>query len=109
VQQLETFSYSIVHDMRAPLRSMRSFAALLEAEHAEDLDEQARDYLARIMNSASRLDALITDVLAYSRVSMTQAEPHRVELDLLLTEILNHYPQFEEAGPPIHVARPLPP
>lgn len=108
IQQLETFSYSIVHDMRAPLRSMRSFATLLESEQGDKLDPQGHDYLSRIINSATRLDTLITDVLAYSRVSMNQAEQHRVDLDRLLMEILNHYPQFQEAAPHISVARPLP-
>ncbi|HWN93972.1 MAG TPA: PAS domain S-box protein, partial [Methylomirabilota bacterium] len=69
VQQLETFSYSIVHDMRAPLRSMRSFAAFLEAEYHDKLDDTGRGYLQRIMGSATRMDALITDVLTYSRIS----------------------------------------
>ena len=69
VQQLETFSYSIVHDMRAPLRSMRSFAGFLQDDYGPQLDGSAQDYLRRIMESAARMDALITDVLNYSRVS----------------------------------------
>ncbi len=69
VQQLETFSYSIVHDMRAPLRSMRSFAAFLETEYRDKLDDTGRSYLQRIMGSAIRMDALITDVLTYSRIA----------------------------------------
>lgn len=108
VAQLETFSYSIVHDMRAPLRSMRSFASLLEAEQGYKLDAEGRDYLSRITNSATRLDELITDVLAYSRVSMNQAVQHRVDLDKLVADLLQQYPQFQEAAALIQVKRPLP-
>ncbi len=108
VQQLETFSYSVVHDMRAPLRSMRSFASVLEADYGDKLDEQGRNYLARIMSSASRLDALITDVLSYSRIAMSQAELQRVNLDQLVPEILDHYPQFQEAATAVRIEHPLP-
>ncbi len=108
VQQLETFSYSVVHDMRAPLRSMRSFASLIEAEYGDKLDEQGRDYLSRIMSSSSRLDALITDVLSYSRVAISQTELQRVNLDKLVPEILDQYPQFQQAAAAIRVEHPLP-
>lgn len=108
VQQLETFSYSIVHDMRAPLRSMRSFAGIIEADYGDKLDDLGRQYLARIMTSASRLDALITDVLSYSRVSVNQTPLQRVELDRLVPEVLAEYPQFQEAAQRIHVEHPLP-
>jgi PAS domain S-box-containing protein len=108
VQQLETFSYSIVHDMRAPLRSMRSFAGVLRQEYGEKLDETGLDYLGRIMSSASRLDALITDVLSYSRVSMNEADLQRVNLDTLVRDLVEQYPQFQEAAAHIHVQQPLP-
>lgn len=107
VQQLETFSYSIVHDMRAPLRSMRSFAGILAEEYSASLDPQGRDYLSRIVSSASRLDALITDVLSYSRVSMNEAELSMVELDALVPDVIEHYPQFEKAVGKITIQRPL--
>lgn len=109
VQQLETFSYSIVHDMRAPLRSMRSFASFLEQEYHDKLDEQARDYLTRIVSSSSRLDALITDVLKYSSITMSPAELARVNLDKLASDIIEQYPQFQEAAARIHIEHPLPP
>jgi PAS domain S-box-containing protein len=108
VQQLETFSYSIVHDMRAPLRSMRSFASVIEQEYRDKLDEEGRSYLNRIMGSASRMDALITDVLAYSRIAMQQTDLGRVDLDKLVSEIVEQYPQFQERTAAIEIAHPLP-
>ncbi len=108
IQQLETFSYSIVHDMRAPLRSMRSFAGFLQQRYAEKLDPPGRDYVRRIMNSAARMDALITDVLSYSRVSRAIADLAPVDLDQLVPNIIEQYPNLHEVAGAIHVERPLP-
>ncbi|HEY0548423.1 MAG TPA: PAS domain S-box protein [Verrucomicrobiae bacterium] len=108
VQQLETFSYSIVHDMRAPLRSMRSFASFLEAEYRDKLNDMGRSYLQRIMGSAIRMDALITDVLTYSRITSGETPLSRVDLDQLVTEIVENYPQFQETAQAIHIEHPLP-
>jgi PAS domain S-box-containing protein len=108
VQQLETFSYSIVHDMRAPLRSMRSFAEFLESEYRDKLDDTGRSYLHRIMGSAARMDALITDVLTYSRITSGETPISRVNMDKLVTEVVENYPQFQEAAGAIHIEHPLP-
>lgn len=108
VQQLETFSYSIVHDMRAPLRSMRSFAQILESDHGGQLDETGRNYLQRIKDSASRMDVLITDVLTYSRIAMKPTDMARVNLDKLISGIVEQYPQFHEAAANLQIEHPLP-
>ena len=63
VGDLEAFSYSVAHDMRAPLRGMQGFAQLLREEHGAHLNPEARDYLDRIASSASRMDLLIQDAL----------------------------------------------
>lgn len=107
-QQLETFSYSIVHDLRAPLRSMQNFSELLEQEHAAQLDEVARDYLRRIARAATRMDALITGVLAYSRVTRSEAPLTAVNLDQLTAEIIEGDPHFQPHAAAIRVERPLP-
>jgi PAS domain S-box-containing protein len=108
VQQLETFSYSVVHDMRAPLRSVRSFANVLSEEYGANLDEKARSYLHRIKVSVERMDALITDVLTYSRVTSTEASLTPVDLDTLVHEIAEQYPQFQESPGSVHIHSPLP-
>jgi PAS domain S-box-containing protein len=108
IQQLETFSYSIVHDMRAPLRSMRSFAGFLQQRYTEKLDPPGREYVRRIINSAARMDALITDVLSYSRVSRTVADLAPVDLDQLVPDVIEQYPNLHEKADAIDVERPLP-
>lgn len=108
VQQLETFSYSVVHDMRAPLRSVRSFANILDEEYGPQLDDNARSYLRRLKTSAGRMDALITDVLAYSRVSSAEVTLAAVNLDQLVREIVEQYPQFQECTECVQILSPLP-
>ncbi len=108
VQQLETFSYSVVHDMRAPLRSVRSFANVLSDEYGANLDDKGRSYLHRIQTSVERMDALITDVLTYSRVTSAEASLTPVDLEKLVHEIVEQYPQFQECSGSVHIHSPLP-
>lgn len=108
VQQLETFSYSVVHDMRAPLRSVRSFANVLADDYGPKLDDTARGYLNRLKAAVERMDALITDVLTYSRVTSTEAELTEVNLDRLVHEIVEQYPQFQECTSCVEIRSPLP-
>src|SRR5437016_1776270 len=69
LSSVEELLYTIAHDLRAPIRHMQSFAQLLQLEHADRLDDKARDYLKRISAAAARNDELIRDLLAYGRLS----------------------------------------
>jgi PAS domain S-box-containing protein len=91
--QLESFSYSIAHDLRAPLRSIQSFATILEEEHQRELDARGRDYLRRIVAAGSRMDRLISDVLDYSRLARSEVAMTEVNVQQLIAEILRDYPQ----------------
>src|SRR6185369_5882269 len=84
VRELEAFSYSISHDMRAPLRSMTNFAQILRETHATQLDATGRDYLQRISDSAARLDRLIQDVLNYTRILRDPVPLTRIDADKLV-------------------------
>jgi PAS domain S-box-containing protein len=68
-KQLEAFVYSIAHDLRAPLRSMQGFSAMLADEEAKRLSEVGKDYAERINKSARFMDALLTDLLAFARIT----------------------------------------
>jgi signal transduction histidine kinase len=68
-EQMEAFSYTVAHDLRAPLRAMQGFAYSLMDEYQNMLDLVGSEYLRRIMSSAERMDALIQDLLEYSRLS----------------------------------------
>jgi signal transduction histidine kinase/integral membrane sensor domain MASE1 len=86
--ELEAFTYTVAHDLRAPLRAMKGFADLVLEDAANRLQPQEQDYLRRIMTAAARMDALVRDLLAYSRLSRTDLAAEPVELDGLIAETL---------------------
>jgi PAS domain S-box-containing protein len=108
VGELEAFSYSVAHDMRAPLRAMQSFAQFLVDEYGSKLDEQGLDYLDRIMRSAVRLDRLIQDVLSFTRILHTTPPMERVDLDRLVREIVEAFPGGQRIRQEIQISCKLP-
>jgi PAS domain S-box-containing protein len=79
-EQLESFVYSIAHDLRAPLRAVTGFSQLLLDDHAPKLDELAATYLKRINASSVFMDKLLLDLLAYGRTTSAQMELGPVEV-----------------------------
>jgi PAS domain S-box-containing protein len=108
IGELEAFSYSIAHDMRAPLRSMQGFSRLLLEDHAAQLDDEGRSFLKRIIASADRLDRLIQDVLNYSKVVRSDLPLEPVDLETLIKEIIGSYPNLQAPQATITVQPPLP-
>jgi PAS domain S-box-containing protein len=98
VGELEAFSYSIAHDMRAPLRAMHGFAGLIEEELRNEATPRVKDYLSRISISAHRLDLLIEDVLNYSRIVRADVRLQRVDTDAVVREIVGSYPNLQAAN-----------
>jgi signal transduction histidine kinase len=87
-EQLETFVYSIAHDLRAPLRAMRSFSALLLEEAGTALNDTARDYAQRTIKAAEFMDALVSDLLAFSRLSQQRVQLSPVNLQSVIESVL---------------------
>jgi hypothetical protein len=107
-RELETFNYSISHDLRAPLRSMSGFAQALMDGQASKLGAQEADYVRRIANSARRMDTLLQDLLEYSRVSRASMPPTVVNLDGVVSEIVTlREREIEQTKARIEVKSPL--
>lgn len=108
IGELEGFSYSVSHDMRAPLRAMQSFASYLVEEYSHKLDEQGLNYLHQIMRSAVRLDRLIQDVLSYTRILHTKLPLEQVDLDRLVRDLVETFPNGQPIKPEIQIKGLLP-
>lgn len=108
VQELEAFSYSIAHDMRAPLRAMQGFSEILREEHSDQLDKAGKEYLRRIGSAANRLDRLIQDVLSYTKVLRAPAPMQPIDLDRLTRDIIATYPDWQSPQADVVVVGTLP-
>lgn len=86
-RELDAFSYSVSHDLRAPLRRIEDFSQLLLDEYADHLDHQGRHYVKRIHAGANRMNALIRDLLSLSRVARDQLLVASVDLTSVAREI----------------------
>jgi signal transduction histidine kinase len=87
--ELEAFTHTVSHDLKAPLRGMEGFAQALEEDFAERLDDTGRDFLSRIRASAGRMSRLIDELLQYSRIEKRPGERGAVALAPLLDELLD--------------------
>jgi light-regulated signal transduction histidine kinase (bacteriophytochrome) len=79
-RELETFSYSVAHDLRAPLRSLAGFSQVLVDDYADTLDEKGRGFLGRIIVAATKMGKLIDDLLNLSRVTRIEMTRKHVNL-----------------------------
>jgi len=107
--ELEAFSFSVSHDLRAPVRAMQGFARVVLEDYGTVLDDVGRDCLDRIVASACRMDNLIQDLLVYSRLGHTELTLEPIPLKQLLQEILRQIsPDIEARKAQVVVADDLP-
>ncbi len=86
-KELEAFSYSVSHDLRAPLRSIDGFSLVLQKSYQDQLDAKGQDYLGRIRRASQRMGELIDDMLMLSRVSRGKLDPEPVDISKMAREI----------------------
>jgi len=88
-KELESYTYVVSHDLKAPLRTIRSFGSFILEDYGDKLDETGQDYLNRMITAASHMDHMIEDLLVLSRVGRKFTEIKKVDLNKLLGEILS--------------------
>ncbi len=88
LQSISGVLYHVAHDLRAPLRAMQGFTAILEEEYAAQLGETGGDYARRIGKAASRMDTLIQDLLAYGRLAHVPLAPATLDLNRQIKSVL---------------------
>ncbi|SDU28457.1 PAS domain S-box-containing protein [Verrucomicrobium sp. GAS474] len=107
VSQMEEFSYSVSHDLRAPLRAMQGYATAVLEDYGEKLDEEGRAYLQRIISSGSRMDRLTRDVLVYSKIPRSSMPLNPLSLENLVSDIAQQYIRTKTREAEITVVNPL--
>jgi light-regulated signal transduction histidine kinase (bacteriophytochrome) len=90
-QELEGFTYSVAHDLRAPLRAMNGFAQILEEEHGRQLDDEGRRLLGVVCKEARRMGRLIDDLLDFSRLGRQALHPASVDMTALVQEVCDEF------------------
>jgi two-component system sensor kinase len=97
-KELEAFSYSVSHDLRAPLRAIDGFSRILEEDYAESLDDEGRRLLGVVRRNTQKMGALIDDLLAFSRLGRKELVRTTIDMGGMARSV------FDELGPPAAAA-----
>ena len=95
-QELEAFTYSVSHDLRAPLRAINGFSSFLIEDYADKLDEEGKKYLNTIRDNTTRMDQLITDLLNLSRIYRTEVKLSEVNMGEIVKSIYHEVASNKE-------------
>lgn len=87
-KELKAFSYTISHDLKAPLRAIQGFATALQEDYGDKLDDLGREYTIRLADSAQQMEQLIRDLLAYSSLSRAQIKRQRIDLSSVIAKAI---------------------
>jgi PAS domain S-box-containing protein len=108
-KELESFSYSVSHDLRAPLRGINSYTRILEEEYLDKLDEEGKDIIGVILRNSKQMGELIDDLLAFSRLGRKEINCKMVPMELLVNELTNGYMTTPPGKNIVFTTHPLPP
>lgn len=108
VHELQQLSYSMVHDLRAPLRAIHSYIGIVAADENSRLSDESKDFLKRVSASTERMDQLVRDVLNYARVIRDELPLARVDVGKVVKSIVEANPAFRPPRSELAVAAELP-
>ena len=109
VKELDSFSYSVSHDLRAPLRAIDGFSRIVEEDYAPKLDDEGRRLIGVIRGEAQRMGRLIDDLLTFSRLGRQKAEPVIIDMGTMAQQVFQEL-AATEPGRTIHLnLHPIPP
>jgi PAS domain S-box-containing protein len=107
VTQMEEFSYSVSHDLRAPLRAMQGYATALLEDYRGKIDEEGQEYLRHIVSAGNRMDRLTRDVLVYSKIPRTAFKVLPIDLDRLVSDMVRQNLPDPSKAASITIEKPL--
>ncbi len=105
--ELEAFSYSLSHDMRAPLRAIQGYSGMVLEDCGRALSADGKELLTKIRASAARMDRLVQDVLALAQLAQEPISCETISVEKLLSEILGERPELQSPRAEIIIERPL--
>jgi PAS domain S-box-containing protein len=109
LHELEAFSYTVAHDLRAPLRAMAGLSRILMEDHIQEADKTGHEYARRIVESGKRMDTMVQDLLEYSRLVREELRLEPIDLGELLKEVLSSMEaDLAERGAAVAVRDPFP-
>ena len=98
VVQLESFSYTVAHDLRAPIRTFKGYSEILLEDYGGEFPERAREYVERMKRAAEGMDLLTRDLLQFSRISRQQITSEPIDLAGVIDDIVSHTPGLQVPG-----------
>jgi PAS domain S-box-containing protein len=107
IAELESFCYSLSHDMRTPLRAIQSYSQLVLEEEGKKLGPDCTAYLRKAISAAERMDQLIQDVLAFARLSRQEITLEPIDVDGLVREIVHERPELQPDKADLRIESPL--
>jgi PAS domain S-box-containing protein len=107
--ELEAFSYSLAHDMGAPLRAIRNFTQMVVEDCAEKLGPENTELLKKVLSASNRMGRLMQDVLAFSRISRKDLESKVVDVENLVLDIVLEWPELQPPRAEVQLESPLQP
>jgi len=108
VAQMEEFSYTVSHDLRAPIRAIQGYTSVLLEDRVLQADTEATEFLQRILRAGERMNRLTSAMLSYSRVAKTDLKPEPVALEPMLRGTIEQYPELHPSAAEVRLITPMP-